>query len=82
MYRDSGLPVPVAQAQCTEEESIKKLAPMLLGGILIVVQNITAAPAYDLVYPMAFYAAVGSGFLIPLVLQLAKMSESQPQEML
>ena len=50
------------------------LAPMLLGGILIVVQNTWHTAAYDLVYPMAYYALVSSAALMPLVLHLAKVS--------
>jgi len=38
----------------------------------------TSAPAYSLVYPMAFYALVASVMLMPLVLHLAKVSEAQP----
>jgi len=71
-------PAELIEARAFTDGSIKKLAPMVLGGILIVVQNLTGAAAYSLVYPMAFYALVASVALMPLVLHLAKISESQP----
>ena len=71
-------PSELIEARAFTDGSIKKLAPMVLGGILIVVQNMTGAPAYSLVYPMAFYALVASVMLMPLVLHLAKISEAQP----
>ena len=45
-------------------------------------QNVTKMPAYDLVYPISMFAVVAAVALMPLVLHLAKVSESQPGEAL
>jgi AAA family ATP:ADP antiporter len=71
-------PHQLIDARAFTDGSIKKLAPMLLGGILIVVQGITGLGAYELVFPMAVFGVGASGGLIPLVLYLAKVSEAQP----
>uniref|UniRef100_A0A7S2CJ50 ADP,ATP carrier protein n=1 Tax=Haptolina brevifila TaxID=156173 RepID=A0A7S2CJ50_9EUKA len=71
-------PDQLIDARAFTDGSIKKLAPMLLGAILIVVQNVTNAPAYDLVRPMAFFASVAAVALMPLVIHLAKVADSQP----
>ena len=68
-------PEQLIEARAFTDGTIKKLAPMLLGGVLIVVQSITSLPAFELVRPMAFYGMVGSVSLVPLVLHLANMSE-------
>jgi AAA family ATP:ADP antiporter len=71
-------PHQLIDARAFTDGSIKKLAPMLLGGILIVVQGVTGLGAYELVFPMAVFGVGASGGLIPLVLYLAKVSEAQP----
>jgi hypothetical protein len=71
-------PHQLTDARAFTDGSIKKLAPMLLGGILIVVQGVTGLGAYELVFPMAVFGVGASGGLIPLVLYLAKVSEAQP----
>ena len=70
-------PSQLIEARAFTDGTIKKLGPMLLGGILIVVQVVTHAKAYEIVYPMAFAALLASIGLMPLVLRLARMSESQ-----
>ena len=71
-------PHQLIDARAFTDGSIKKLAPMLLGGILIVVQGVTGLGAYELVFPMAVFGVGASGGLIPLVLYLAKVSEARP----
>ena len=58
---------PLRQARAFTDGTIKKLAPMLLGGILIVVQKFTGAGAFEIVQPMSFYALAASIGLMPLV---------------
>ena len=70
-------PDQLIEARAFTDGTIKKLAPMLLGGILIVVQKMTHLGAYEIVRPMAFYALAASVALMPLVLHLAKKSEQQ-----
>jgi hypothetical protein len=73
-------PHQLIDARAFTDGSIKKLAPMLLGGILIVVQGITHLGAYELVFPLAVFAMGLSAGLVPLVLYLAQMSEEQPNQ--
>ena len=75
-------PEQLIEARAFIDGTIKKLAPMLLGGILIVVQNIWSIAAYDIVRPMSFYALTASIGLMPLVLHLAKKSADRDKEML
>ena len=64
------------EARAFIDGSIKKLAPMFLGSILILCQNAFIATAFALVLPIG-YAALASSFgLMPLVLRLAQMVEA------
>ena len=70
-------PDELIEARAFTDGTIKKLAPMLLGGIILVVQQLTQAAAFALVRPIAFCALAASFGLMPMVLRLAKMSEER-----
>jgi hypothetical protein len=59
--------------------TIKKLAPMVLGGVLIVVQALFGEDAFALVLPMAFGGLGGSLLLMPIVLKMAEMGDATPR---
>ena len=63
------------EARAFIDGSIKKLAPMLLGAILILCQKF-ANSAFALVLPIGYAALVSSCGLMPLVLRLARMVEA------
>jgi len=71
-------PKQLIDARAFTDGSVKKLAPMLLGGILIGVQGYTGLGAYQLVFPLAVFAMAASAGLVPIVLFLAKMADEQP----
>ena len=70
------------EARAFTDGTIKKLGPMALGFILIVVQYVSKAEAYALVYPLAFAGALMAGALMPLVLNLATISAESEKTMM
>jgi len=70
-------PHQLIDARAFTDGTIKKLGPMVLGLVLIAAQRVANAPAYSLVRPLAFCAAVAAAALMPLVLNLARISSEQ-----